>query len=259
MGRLHTLYLPGDGDRFAFILDQASPAASAASHWHTFATECGAKDILITPETIEILDPFASTLDQEPEPEQPWEIRHIDLGEAPEAIQRIIGATFGTGPFAHLKEPCRDGCCCSDPEPPTDDEPATEISARVAEGIRERGGLGVVAEPTPAPGMDAVTLPDEFMPELSERERRVESILRAGMMTVTPLNADGEPTGEPITGLVSGVTLGVDSSLPPISSPGIAEDPPLPRCGAVNSAGMGCRLRRGHDFLHDFMIDISRA
>lgn len=62
MPRLHTLYLPGNGEGmpFAFILDQANPMTEAAiAAWKGFAEKCGARDIIITAETIDI-DPEIS-------------------------------------------------------------------------------------------------------------------------------------------------------------------------------------------------------
>lgn len=58
MPRLHTLYLPGNGEGmpFAFILDQANPLMieAAIAAWESFAEKCGARAIMFTAETIDI-------------------------------------------------------------------------------------------------------------------------------------------------------------------------------------------------------------
>lgn len=57
MPRLHTLYLPGNGEGmpFAFILDQANPmSVPARNAWESFAEKCGARAITFTAETIDI-------------------------------------------------------------------------------------------------------------------------------------------------------------------------------------------------------------
>jgi hypothetical protein len=62
MPRLHILHLPTDqfGERFAFILDQATPMHEAAvAAWQSFAEKCGALDIMFTADTIDI-DPEIS-------------------------------------------------------------------------------------------------------------------------------------------------------------------------------------------------------
>lgn len=54
MPRLHVLYLP-HGERFAFILDQTNPMNDLAEGaWRVFAEKCGADDILITADTIDV-------------------------------------------------------------------------------------------------------------------------------------------------------------------------------------------------------------
>jgi hypothetical protein len=237
MARLHTLYLPGEGDRFAFIVDQHPGDPLTLDHcmqqWKLFAHNCGAADVLVTDDTIEVIDQFNALADTagEPEPEKPWEVRAVSLDEAPEAIQRLIGAAFGAGPFADLREPCRDGCCGTFATPLTDDEPATDntpegddgapatdygftevdkpspeqISSLVAEKLRVDGGLTLAVETddeeTPVKAL--AQIPDD---ELTERERRLQAILNAGAAVgawpqtrVQRLDASGEPIGEPMT------------------------------------------------------------
>lgn len=72
MPRLHTLYLPrnGEGMPFAFILDQTNPMTEAAiTAWKGFAEKCGACDIMFTAETIDI-DPEISD-GWQPDDDQP--------------------------------------------------------------------------------------------------------------------------------------------------------------------------------------------
>jgi hypothetical protein len=112
MARLQTLYLPDDHG-FAFILDQVTqpdtiPAANAdpwaklhSGHWHEFAEKCGAKSILITPETIEILDPFGGVVDAEIVDDEPTPLTELDLeGFVRELMDNIkfIGSEEWTNP-----------------------------------------------------------------------------------------------------------------------------------------------------------------
>lgn len=86
MPRLHTLYLPGDGEGmpFAFILDQTNPMTEEAmAAWDAFAVNCGALDIMLTADTIDI----------DPEISDSWEPDDEPIGYTPagEPGIRVVG------------------------------------------------------------------------------------------------------------------------------------------------------------------------
>jgi len=314
MARLHTLYLPGDDGRFAFIVDQHPGDPLTLNHcmqqWKLFAHNCGAADVLVTDDTIEVLHPFNALedTDGEPEPEKPWEVRAVSLDDAPEAIQRLIGAKFGQGPFADLYEAnhpdCYPDCDHSDAsEPcmptaetaaagfgPADHPTPEEISARVAEKLRAEGGLTLAVE-TPEDAL--AQIPDN---ELTARERRLKSILgeplAQSQVRVTPLDAAGEPVGEPMTLDAGKITISAEpegilgdgfglrdmpgavrggirhrvsdamaetfeqSQLAPSAVPAppepIKPERPLRLCGAESASAGRCRMAPGHAGLHEF-------
>lgn len=119
MARLQTLYLPDDGG-YAFILDQVSQpdglpegytrgeieawGVLVYERWQAFADACGAKAVMATPETITVVDPFDETHDDEPtgETSTRYHVHPVDIEDAPEFVQRIVGHLTGEGPFAHL-------------------------------------------------------------------------------------------------------------------------------------------------------------
>lgn len=233
MARLQTLLLPNGG--FGFVLDEFH---GDAMKWAHFAERCGARDILITVDTIRILEPFAESPtepDADPEPEPGGRfVVPISLRTPSEAERRLLAAIFGE---------C--DCATDAKHPPTDDEPATdnppsgddgapaesssgtvsmpccmpsaeaarfafdpadyptaeEISARVAEKVRAEGGL--VAELIAAGN-------EQLSGNLTEREKRVEKIL-ASSGIAQRLDESGAPVGPLIpTGPVTVTVLAPD-------------------------------------------------
>lgn len=286
MARLHILHLPGEGYKFAFIVDQHHGAPhtldSCIRQWRNFAQACGAVDVLVTDDTVKVIDPFISPdleTPDAPEPEKPWEMREVSIDEAPEAIQRLIGAAWGVGPFWELHDRCGPECDCAalrvataSDEPTADSPPEGDDGAPAAGGELHPGNPQAFAEvgrlltemgfkardrsaeqPADAPCQDDG--------DLTGRERRLKAILDIPddgplpqpQVTITPLDASGKPTGGPVTFPSAAITitngapvLDIDTSIQP------SREEPSRRCGAQNTAGSDCQLELGHAYLHEF-------
>lgn len=226
MSRLQTLLLP-NGD-YAFIIDgYTEPTVEGCTpdyvrqaeyaNWTGFATAAGARGIFITDGEVEIVNPFPFDDDDAPEETEPtrYRVHSVDVENAPEAIQRIIGRLTGDGPFAHLHG--EDAA-----EPDAGDDPRTH-------------------------GIDPETCGCFNAP--SEREQRIGKILGADLApvaqaTVTPLDVDGEPSGESVTVPMSSISVYSDAAVRAA----------VRRCGAMNGAGQNCSLAHGHDYLHNFAV-----
>jgi hypothetical protein len=110
MPRLHTIYLPGPGSRFAFILDQANPMSDLAEgQWRVFAESCGAAGIVLTADTIDT-DPDREISDGwEPEDDEPVDYITTDHSgchhSPPPGLMRSLIETLAAAGNAEVWEP----------------------------------------------------------------------------------------------------------------------------------------------------------
>lgn len=94
--RVQILLLPsvvvGDSleEPFALIVDQHTAASDDLTPWEQFKTDCGARAVLVTPETVEVVDRYA-----DPTPEAD----HTDPGDA----QLAEGWKLATTPFIQME------------------------------------------------------------------------------------------------------------------------------------------------------------
>lgn len=103
--RIQVLPLPsvvvGDDVRepFGLIVDQCDTNAVDVGEWKRFAEECGACSILITPETVDVVDRYAEAPEAEPAEDGPAP------SETPSAEVADTGPfIWNTGPFIRLGE-----------------------------------------------------------------------------------------------------------------------------------------------------------
>lgn len=103
--RVQILPLPsvvvGDDVRepFGLIVDQCDTNAIDADRWTRFAEECGACSILITPETVDVVDRYAEAPEAEPAEDG------VAPSETPSAGAADTGPfVWDTGPFIRLGE-----------------------------------------------------------------------------------------------------------------------------------------------------------
>lgn len=103
--RIQILLLPsvvvGDDVRepFGLIVDQCDTNAIDADRWTRFSEECGACSILITPETVDVVDRWTEAPEAEPAEDGPAP------SETPSAEAADTGPfIWNTGPFIRLGE-----------------------------------------------------------------------------------------------------------------------------------------------------------
>lgn len=275
MARLQTVLLPNGG--FTYILDQYTPPVVEGIDparvqvieyecWKQFASTAGARGILFTAGTVEVLNPFENDFDDDEDDDDHdfADVAPIRLRTPSEAERRLLAAIFGE---------C--DCATDAKHPPTDDESATDNPQSGEDGtpaetgaVRQpcgcmpsadlaRAAFDAADHPTPDDIAARVTArlnePDGLLGKLTEREQRIGKILgaRQPMITVTPIDGEGNPTGASFTGPVSAVII--DGERVPLSGDQAPAAPSL-MCPAENSQGLGCSLERKHEGLHDFAI-----
>ncbi|KAB8186894.1 hypothetical protein FH608_046235 [Nonomuraea phyllanthi] len=128
--RIQILPLPavmvGDDleEPFALVVDQCryddpnlmSPhvADVMARRWREFAQECGARSVIITDETVEVVDGYAEA--PAVEPSRTHEVRLNVPGVDPERVAREMCARLG-----RCQECGKRPCTCSPEEPPSEE------------------------------------------------------------------------------------------------------------------------------------------
>ncbi|MGW4422543.1 hypothetical protein [Streptosporangium sp. NPDC004631] len=84
---------------FGLVVDQCDTSAVDAGEWKRFAEECGARSILITPETVDVVDRWTEVPEAEPTEDE------VAPSETPSAEAADTGPfIWDTGPFIRLGE-----------------------------------------------------------------------------------------------------------------------------------------------------------